>query len=158
MKPLALLLCLFLLGCEKRAADPELEKVRAALISEEPQNLAYQMAGMDFEQVTIDQLVPQRDNWIIKRTALSKEPEMFAAYGEEKIGDRGWIFFFTFHDVENRLDRFGFLPARFSITKSEFDDFGDPVSIEKVSSNYESWTAEERARGRKAKETIESNE
>ncbi|MEM7384437.1 MAG: hypothetical protein AAF514_05775 [Verrucomicrobiota bacterium] len=155
-KTLAILLCLFLLGCEKRAADPELEAVKKWLLSEEGQYQVVDQGNSVFpvEPVTIDQLVPC-ENWIVKRAWIEEENipgpvnqlevEIFAIFVKEKAVNRGWLLILRLFDdgdlatspsvVEgddaNTMAE-GLVPFGHSVTESEFRDFGDPVSLEKV--------------------------
>ncbi|MEM7385026.1 MAG: hypothetical protein AAF514_08790 [Verrucomicrobiota bacterium] len=86
MKLLTLLLCLLLLGCEKRVADPGIREVREWLLSEDGQNVATEWLLEEGSRTTLDQLAP-RENWIIKRAVTQMKGEWFVLYAERKTGE-----------------------------------------------------------------------
>ncbi|MEM7387027.1 MAG: hypothetical protein AAF514_18985 [Verrucomicrobiota bacterium] len=106
MKPLTLLLCLFLLGCEKRVADPELEQVRAWVVSEVGEKALANKLASD-GKVTLNQLEPTK-HWTIKRISgdlYTPGYEFSCVENEPKESiPKRWHFFFS----DARLKELGF--------------------------------------------------
>ncbi|MEM7385776.1 MAG: hypothetical protein AAF514_12600 [Verrucomicrobiota bacterium] len=104
MKPLTLFLCLFFIGCEKRAADPELDFAREWLRSEEAEKQLVSFLDKVVEdgrfltpQEVFDEFEP-RQEWAIRRVFVKPASKKLTSHTgllmfvvEKENKERGWI-------------------------------------------------------------------
>lgn len=152
MKLLSILLCLFIIGCEKRAADPDMEVVKAWIVTEEARTEivnAFDSFGDLLDRLppgnpnlrsrpeSLDQLAPIK-SWILTRvdddTDYSLPFTDFAILAEEKGSQKTWFYYLGQFE-----GKFSFDPAGFEVTKSEFEKLGNPVSMRKANAMIQAW-------------------
>ncbi|MEM7384436.1 MAG: hypothetical protein AAF514_05770 [Verrucomicrobiota bacterium] len=145
MKTFALLLlCLFLPGCEKRAADPEIENFRAWLLSDDGQK---ELAGMfNADYLDLDKFV-LCEKWVVKRAVddFPPIPEEFRVRASVTPIDLPCVFFLREKRSDEGRAVVGntgegaprIVPLVFNLTLSEFENLKEPVSLKGLSAFWD---------------------